>query len=72
MKSLSALLLSLFVFPLVQTTPEYSIEAIRYGTIPEFRLAGLERGSDRAHQVRPAGKLPSSDEEGWREAPGWC
>lgn len=35
----------------VQATPEYSIEAIRFGTIPQFRVASLVAGADAAERI---------------------
>jgi hypothetical protein len=31
--------------------PEYSIEAIRYGTVPQFPLSGLIPGAPRDQQI---------------------
>ena len=51
MKPVAALLLCRFVLPFVQTTPDYSIEAIRYGTIPQFRVAGLVMGAPEEERM---------------------
>jgi glyoxylase-like metal-dependent hydrolase (beta-lactamase superfamily II) len=34
-----------------QTPPEYTIEAIRFGTIPQFRVASLVAGADPAERI---------------------
>jgi glyoxylase-like metal-dependent hydrolase (beta-lactamase superfamily II) len=38
-----------FVF--AQITPEYTIDALRFGTIPQFRLASLVVGADPAERI---------------------
>ena len=51
MKPVAASLLCLFALLFLQTTPEYSIEAIRYGTIPQFRVAGLVMGAPEEERM---------------------
>ena len=36
---------------LAQPTPEYTIEAIRFGTIPQFRVSSLVLGADPSERI---------------------
>lgn len=85
MRTLLALLFSLL--PSMQTagqptppTPEYTIQAIRFGTIADFRTAGLVVGADPAEKldiativwlIRGGGKNILFDSGYYRHTPGF-
>jgi hypothetical protein len=69
---------ALYVFALPDKKTQYCPMLVAADFMPAFKyhqrilLAVLERGHKRRVAQRKFGKrLPSSDEEGWREAPGW-
>jgi glyoxylase-like metal-dependent hydrolase (beta-lactamase superfamily II) len=62
------------------STPEYTIQAIRFGTIPQFRTSGLVVGADRAERldiatiiwlIRGGGKNILFDVGYYRQTPGF-
>jgi glyoxylase-like metal-dependent hydrolase (beta-lactamase superfamily II) len=84
MSTLLAILLSLFpslqaASPMV-SKPEYTIQAIRFGTIPQFRTSGLVVGADRTERldiatiiwlIRGGGKNILFDVGYYRKTPGF-
>jgi glyoxylase-like metal-dependent hydrolase (beta-lactamase superfamily II) len=77
--------LILFLIPSIQTTaaaakPEYTIEAIRFGTIPQFRTASLVIGADPNEKldiatiiwlIRGGGRTILFDTGYYRQTPGF-
>ena len=77
--------LILFLIPSIQTTaatakPEYTIEAIRFGTIPQFRTASLVIGADPNEKldiatiiwlIRGSGRTILFDTGYYRQTPGF-
>jgi glyoxylase-like metal-dependent hydrolase (beta-lactamase superfamily II) len=77
--------LFLFLVPSIQTSaaaakPEYTIEAIRFGTIPQFRTAGLVVGADPNERldiatiiwlIRGGGRTILFDTGYYRQTPGF-
>src|SRR5215472_13220400 len=77
--------LILLLIPSIQTTtapakPEYTIEAIRFGTIPQFRTASLVIGADPNEKldiatiiwlIRGGGRTILFDTGYYRQTPGF-